>query len=219
MIGTDVLQPLFLVVLAVVLLYLRLVRGRRVGWLICIAAFAAYLFKVVDYAFLPLRFDLTSIEALRGGSSPWSQIQPVPLLLSPDGGTWTGRQYIGNLLLGVPFGFGLPFVVRVRPRVVLLSGFLLFLGVELAQLLLDLVYGFAYRTVDVNDLILNTTGVGIGMGLLRLARGLYAGLGLHVEPTQEPWGHLHEVLMASSRRPQQGDAAKPSGGESSLGPS
>ena len=71
-----------------------------------------------------------------------------------------------NILLFVPLGFILPLLwkeFRSR-RAMCLTGFLLSLGIELAQLL-------NYRVSDVDDLIMNTLGTFLGYELLiRLSR-------------------------------------------------
>ena len=71
-----------------------------------------------------------------------------------------------NILLFVPLGFILPLLwkeFRSR-RSMCFTGFLLSLGIELAQLL-------NYRVSDVDDLIMNTLGAFLGYALLmRLSR-------------------------------------------------
>jgi glycopeptide antibiotics resistance protein len=77
-------------------------------------------------------------------------------------------EIFGNILLTIPFGFLLPFAtqagIRRLPWLALASG----LGFETLQLLLSLVFGGNYRSVDINDVILNTAGTLIGYGLFRL---------------------------------------------------
>ena len=68
-----------------------------------------------------------------------------------------------NILLFIPLGFILPLLwkeFRSR-RTICLTGFLLSLGIELAQLL-------NYRISDVDDLIMNTLGSFLGYELLML---------------------------------------------------
>ena len=68
-----------------------------------------------------------------------------------------------NILLFVPLGFILPLLwkeFRSR-RAMCLTGFLLSLGIELAQLL-------NYRVSDVDDLIMNTLGAFLGYAVLML---------------------------------------------------
>jgi len=73
---------------------------------------------------------------------------------------------IGNVTMFIPTGIILPVIykkLRSFPRTVLAGGFIS-LGIEILQL------PFCERTSDVNDLILNTSGVVIGYGIYALAR-------------------------------------------------
>lgn len=75
------------------------------------------------------------------------------------------RELGGNILLTVPYGFGLPFFVRFKPRrfpwLALAPG----LAIEGSQLVLSLIVGYAFRGVDINDVLLNAVGAGVGYGL------------------------------------------------------
>jgi len=55
------------------------------------------------------------------------------------------RQLIGNVLLGSPFGFGLPFLIQRSTWILLAWGVAFALAIELVQLLMNVVYGFAKR--------------------------------------------------------------------------
>ena len=73
---------------------------------------------------------------------------------------------IGNVTMFIPTGIILPVIykkLRSFPRTVLAGG-LISLGIEILQL------PFCERTSDVNDLILNTSGVVIGYGIYTMAR-------------------------------------------------
>ena len=79
-----------------------------------------------------------------------------------------------NILLTVPFGFGLPFVLDVRGRDVVLIGILFSLGIEVAQLLADGFYlALPTWTVDINDVLLNSLGVVVGYVAFLIARAVY----------------------------------------------
>ncbi len=130
--------------------------------------FAIYLLLVSKYTIFPLWFDSEYIEVFRTETGLLDGINLIPLkgwspkyLLSVQG--W------GNVALGVPFGLIFPFVTpvpggwRMARHGVTFSA-----AIELTQLFISLLYGFAYRVVDVNDVLLNSSGVMIGYGLLRL---------------------------------------------------
>lgn len=78
---------------------------------------------------------------------------------------------LGNVAMTVPFGLLLPVVappMRRWHRVVVTSA-AYSCAIELSQLVVGLVaFGLLYRTVDVDDVILNTVGGAIGYGLFAL---------------------------------------------------
>ena len=80
---------------------------------------------------------------------------------------------IGNILLTIPFGFGLPFIARIRGRHYLWMAFMLGLTIELSQLVMSLVVGFAYRGVDITDVLTNATGVLIGYAFFCIFAWVY----------------------------------------------
>lgn len=71
----------------------------------------------------------------------------------------------GNILLTLPFGFGLPFLAPPKSRFYFLWMLVPGLAIELSQLALSLVIGAAYRSVDINDVMLNGLGALLGFGL------------------------------------------------------
>ena len=68
---------------------------------------------------------------------------------------------MGNIILFVPIGLGVPLLWSVSGRLTLVIGFLSSLFIELCQLLM-------LRGTDVDDLILNTLGVLLGVLLYKL---------------------------------------------------
>ena len=78
-------------------------------------------------------------------------------------------QNLQNVLLGVPFGFGLPFVLRRTGSWLIAGCLLLGVGLEGAQAVACLVVGAAYRSIDINDLICNDLGALFGLLLFALA--------------------------------------------------
>lgn len=74
------------------------------------------------------------------------------------------RLMIGNILAFVPLGILLPMAVRSRWSLVLLAITALGLSVaiELGQLAVSVWLGYAYRSTDVDDVILNVLGALVG---------------------------------------------------------
>ena len=84
------------------------------------------------------------------------------------------RLMVGNLAAFVPFGILLPLIVRTRwsAAVVLVGALWLSAAIELGQLAISYWIGFAYRSTDVDDVILNVLGAALGYLVFQLLRGL-----------------------------------------------
>jgi glycopeptide antibiotics resistance protein len=107
------------------------------------------------------------------------------------------RQIFENILLTVPFGFGISFVMRLKPRHFLWLIPAVGLALEGMQVILALL-GVG-RTIDINDVILNGLGVLIGYLLFRVFAWLYVRaahrLGL---PRSGLFGYVYDVSVRAS---------------------
>jgi glycopeptide antibiotics resistance protein len=83
------------------------------------------------------------------------------------------RFLVYNILLTLPFGFGINFLTRMNVKKIISVSIFLGLGLEIAQLLLSLALRYPYRVVDINDAIINAFGVLLGYGLFKLFAWLY----------------------------------------------
>ncbi|MBX9244134.1 VanZ family protein [Actinotalea ferrariae] len=131
---------------------LRTPAARRVAT----AAFAVYLVALAAAAFLPLRG--TGSGAGSGGEIGINLVLSRPDLL----GSWEAER---NVLMTIPLGLLLPLVVRRRYELLVLTCAAVPLVIETGQLLGSLALGRAWRAFDVNDLLLNTVGGLIGLGV------------------------------------------------------
>ena len=131
---------------------------------VAIAVFATYVTVVLAGTMFPI-----VLEGM-GRRIPMINLIPFRGLFRPS--DISREQALPNVLLGVPFGF-LAFFVFSRLRVVgvLLAGLGFFVGIELLQLLLVAVAPASPRTTDITDLLLNTIGVAMGIGLFTLFSG------------------------------------------------
>ncbi|CAM2143242.1 VanZ family protein [Paraburkholderia tropica] len=88
------------------------------------------------------------------------------------------RSLGGNLILLLPIGLLFPLLfdkLRNLKRM-LLTGFFISLSIELTQLSISMYLRNSYRSFDVDDLILNTSGAAIGYSLFCILRSLYKKL-------------------------------------------
>ncbi len=76
--------------------------------------------------------------------------------------------FLGNIFLFIPFGFIMPTLWNVSGKRVIFIGFICSLFIEGCQL-------FLARGSDVDDLILNTAGVAIGLLLYKITNKLFCG--------------------------------------------
>jgi len=102
-----------------------------------------------------------------------------------------------NILMTVPFGFGISFIMRLKPRDLPWLAVALGLTIETAQFALDLVMGGGYRTVDVNDVLFNAMGVLLGYGMFRVFAWLYLATTRHFGIT--PKGLLAYIYDVASQ--------------------
>lgn len=183
-------------VLVVFVICVPLLRTRRrwsYGRLLALAIFATYLIAVAALTLLPLRFDY----ALVGRVASWEVIRGF-INLTPGGYGMPQEQVVANILLGVPFGFGLPFVWSMSVLKVIVLGMSFSICIEALQLLLDLT-GLAApaRSVDANDVILNTLGVAIGVFFFIVVGAIYRRLFGRSDIDFGLWSHFHRTLLRS----------------------
>jgi glycopeptide antibiotics resistance protein len=101
-------------------------------------------------------------------------VNVIPLYFGPYAGfTSVFIQSVQNVILTIPFGFGLNFITKVTSRFFFLLAFLLGFGLEFTQYLLSLLLRYSYRIVDINDVLFNALGVLLGYGLFRLFARMY----------------------------------------------
>jgi len=168
----------------------RTVTGRGLA----VALFSVYLVGVAHFVLLPLTFNPRAADEF-GPIDVSRLIELRPFFLAgadvmPPWQAWL------NVLVTVPFSFGLPFLDRVRGRQVLLAGVLFSVGIELAQLVADaLSLALPTWSVDINDVLLNSLGVVVGFAAFRLVSAAYKSLRPAVRRGR--WAHFHDTLMGA----------------------
>lgn len=164
--------PLALIVLGVLLLLLWR-RKRSPSYLFCCALFGLYVLFAVDRTFFPL--DISGAYA--------DHMRQIPFMsgvnLKPFAFGTFGRLQIAlpglflNVMLTIPFGFGVNFLARIRPRGFLWMALVVGFGIETVQLVISLLLRYPYRVIDVDDALMNTLGVWIGYAMFRVFARLY----------------------------------------------
>ena len=150
----------------------RLIMRRRnptsIGREIVLFVFSLYLLVVASMTVVPARWTTGTGQAFN--------LVPVVNLISeftpPPGSPPEGvavRNLLGNLGLLLPLGVFLPLLWRRFHglRSVLLAGFLTAFFIEVSQFAMRSIG--SYRTADIDDVLLNTLGAGIGYYIYKAA--------------------------------------------------
>jgi len=179
--------------LASLVLMLAVLRPRGRYYLFFFSIFWVYLLALVSVTVFPIPVGMD------GGLRPesvWQQINHMSRLnvlnLTPlyFNNCWEMPSLCAagiyqNILMTVPFGFGINFIARLKIRDIAWLAFGLGLSIETTQFALDLLLGRAYRSVDANDVLFNGLGVWLGYGLFLLFAWLFLTVTrrLEVKPT------------------------------------
>ena len=158
-------ETLILAITIFVWIVYRLTDWRRAGRLaigreVLVNVFFGYLLMVFRLTFWPMYINVADLEPRQANFEPLVKTLHMLRNMSP----FVVMNILGNLMLLVPLGIFLPLLSPGYRRwwATLGTGFLVTLFIELFQ------YFLAVRVFDVDDLILNTLGVGFGYGLFVL---------------------------------------------------
>ena len=154
---------------------LRLKEKKSLAYLIFFTIFYVYLFKVLDYtlfqfqSLLILKYFMPGL--ILNGQAGGKSLNLIPLVtLTPQ----DLKTSFLNILLLVPFGFGLPFMTDFRMKKIVVMGALFSIAIEFLQLVTGFIAKITFRIADINDVVFNTIGVAIGyilfVGFVRIYR-------------------------------------------------
>lgn len=135
---------------------------------ILISLFIVYITLVASITIFPVRIDpeiwVKTNKSIR--LIPFSTI--TEFLASPTFDTVV-LQIFGNILMTVPYGVVMPFLVKRKRWYHYLIYTLAFpLAIELSQLIICSLTNSFYRTFDIDDIILNSIGILIGYGIYKI---------------------------------------------------
>ena len=174
-----------LILFGVLAILLR--RKHSFPYLAFFSIFWVYVMVGLDKTLFPLQINGTFVDVMRQAPL-FSQVNLLPFYFSKYGLSAAGYYVIlANILLTIPFGFGLNFIRRLRLKDILWLSFAVGFGIEFVQLLMTLILSYPYRVVDINDVWLNALGVLIGYGLFRIFTWLYL-LAMPLRPDSENRG-------------------------------
>jgi glycopeptide antibiotics resistance protein len=165
------------------LAFLRVQKRKSIVYLLFFTVFNVYLIAVLNYTL----FQFQSLILLKqfapnlmlNGIAAGKNLNLIPLITLTAADLKTS---LLNILLMIPFGFGLPFITTFRMQKVVLTGALVSVMIESLQLVTGLIAHMTFRVADINDVIFNTTGVIVGyvlfIGFIRIYRHLFRTTGM-----------------------------------------
>ncbi|MBO3446045.1 VanZ family protein [Clostridium sp. CCUG 7971] len=73
------------------------------------------------------------------------------------------KQIIGNIIMFIPVGFYAPILKKhIKLKEITIAGLIFSICIELTQFIINTIIGYNYRSVDIDDIILNVLGAIIG---------------------------------------------------------
>jgi glycopeptide antibiotics resistance protein len=176
---------------------LRLKKKKSLVYLIFFTIFYVYLFKVLDYtlfqfqSLLLLKYFMPDL--ILQGQTAGKSINLIPLITLTLADLKTS---LLNILLLIPFGFGLPFITYFRMKKIVIIGALFSMVIEFLQLVTGFVAKLTFWIADINDVIFNTIGVAIGYILFIGCVRIYRRISHNWEISANP------ILRYIAERPQ-----------------
>ncbi|WP_430510829.1 VanZ family protein [Gottfriedia solisilvae] len=157
-----------IIIVLMILFVLRVKFKKDMVYLFFFSIMSIYLCYVLNYTQFPIYVSETYRNLIGIHFSRNLNLVPLINLTKEDFET-----SLLNILMTIPFGFGLPFITKSTFKKIAIAG--LFLGIILESLqgIIGLLNGYTLRIVDTNDLIFNFTGSLIGYGIFKLFSYLF----------------------------------------------
>jgi glycopeptide antibiotics resistance protein len=149
-------------------------KGKPLTRLIIYSVTWVYLLFVIGLTIFPIPYnwDFSHLKASDQIVLVISRINWIPFHnWSLNNGKSQLFEIVNNILLTIPFGFLINYYVNLNRKNIILVSIANGLAIETSQFIMSMVFG-AYRTVDINDVILNAIGSFIGYWLFTCTKQL-----------------------------------------------
>lgn len=162
------IQLIFFLVL-LMFSYLIYKRKKRPYKFWIIGLFVFYILIVINIVLFPIyiysKEMLNKLHSELGQYLTYIQIVPFKTISNTFKTSGWKIQVIGNILLLFPFPVLLGVIkgCKFSVKKTFFLGFIFSLSIELSQLLLSIITGFPSRIADIDDLMLNTFGILLGI--------------------------------------------------------
>lgn len=130
--------------------------------------FGLYLISVISVTLMPFLLPIPGEEQFYLDHINW--IPFVDIINQRD---FAISGILLNVLLFIPFGFIMPALSQKKSGKIIFYGFLFSLGIETMQLIYVLIGRGPFRVFDITDLMTNTLGAALGVGIFYFTRRLY----------------------------------------------
>ena len=142
--------------------YFKIKRKKDIIYLFFLAAMWVYLGEVISCTQFPIHAVEGYGERFFDGQNVWREMNFIPFKMGFD---WT---CLLNIIMTIPLGFGLPFLIKGTYKKMCISGFVFGVAIELGQLVSALYAGYTFRSVDITDVVCNFFGAFIGYSLFKI---------------------------------------------------
>jgi len=170
-----------------IITFLRVKKKKSFVYLLFFTIFYVYFYKVLDYTLFQFQSLLLlkyfSPNLILKGETAEKSLNLIPLVTLTLQDLTTS---LLNILLFVPFGFGLPFITNLHIKKIVIFGALFSIVIEFLQWVTGFLANITFRVADINDVIFNTVGAAIGyilfVGFMRIYRQTYKNRDVSANP-------------------------------------
>ncbi|MGG0177743.1 VanZ family protein [Gottfriedia acidiceleris] len=157
-----------IIILLLMLIVLKIKFKKDIVHLFFFTIMYIYLCFVLNYTQFPIYVSQTFRNMI--GLHTWKNLNLVPLVNLTMQDLETS---LLNVLMTIPFGFGLPFITKCTFKKIVIAGLIIGVIIESLQGGIGLLNGYTFRVVDINDIIFNFTGTLIGYSIFKLFSYLF----------------------------------------------
>lgn len=145
----------FIILYLLIIFLLKFRFKKSYTYILFFSIMYVYLYHLINITQFPIYIDDFQREVL-GGQNVWKEMNLIPFK------NVFYMASILNIIMTIPLGFGLPFLIKHNLKKVVIIGFFAGFFLEAMQLLTALYAGYTFRVIDINDLIFNWLGTLIG---------------------------------------------------------
>lgn len=148
-----------LFVISLLILYMKYKKEKSNTYLFFFFVFHIYLLYVLKYTIFPIPLDMG--ELFISETRFFDNVNFI-LFANTSFESLFETQILLNILLSIPFGFGISFIMNLNNKTIIKLALLFGVIIESMQFIISLYLGWTYRVIDINDIFFNFLGVIFG---------------------------------------------------------